>query len=121
LFTDRGARQGIYPTLIIVLVSLNLAQDRVPQGPTIDTGLKFGSCTGHDPQSTCTRTVSFTLAHTATSSAVIASEADLESGGSGIELVTGARTCRVDDSKMPEYGKNSDLKGIFVHQVTDVS
>jgi len=119
LFTDRGARQGIYPTLIIVLVSLNLAQDRVAQGPTIDSELKFSSCTGHDPQSTCTRTVSFTLAHTATSSAVIANEGDLESGG--IELMTGARTCRVDDSKMPEYGKNSDLKGIFVHQVTDVS
>jgi hypothetical protein len=88
-----------------------LVQDRV-QGPAIDTGLKFGS---HNvPQSTCTRTVSFTLARTAGSNG--ASEGDVEGG---IELVSGAR-CSVDDSKVPNYESDPDLKGYIVHQVTEV-
>ena len=105
--------------MIIVLVSLNLAQDRIAQVPAIDTGLKFSSSTVHGPQSTCTRTVGFTLAHTAGSSGVIAGEGGVEGGG-GVELTAGARSCRVCDTKMPDFQSNSDLKGVFVHQVTDV-
>lgn len=106
--------------MIIVLVSLNLAQDRDSQGPTVETGIKFSSSTVHGPQSSCTRTVNFSLAHTASSSGVIVSKGDIESGD--IEMVAGVRPCRVCDAKMPNLESNPDLKkGVFVHQVTDVS
>jgi hypothetical protein len=95
-----------------------LAQDRDTQGPAVDTGLKFSSSTVHGPQSSYTRTVNFSVAHTASSSAAM-SKGDLESGG--IELAAGPRTCRVCDTKMPDFESNPDVKGVFVHQVTDVS
>jgi len=115
-----GQLTGIYPTLIIVLVSLNLAQDRDAQGPTVDTGIKFSSSTVHGPQSSYTRTVNFSLAHTASSSGAIVSKGDVESGD--IEMVAGVKSCRVCDTKMPDLESNPDLKnGVFVHQVTDVS
>ena len=105
-FTCR-ALQGIYPTLIIVLVSLNLAQDRV-QGPAIDTGLKFASSSA--PQSTCTRALSFSRPRTTGSS-----EGDFEGG---IELVTraehGAGNTRVESNPDP------DRKGCIGHQVAEV-
>ena len=106
--------------MIIVLVSLNLAQDRDTQGPAVDTGLKFSSSTVHGPQSSYTRTVNFSLAHTASSSGAIVSKGDVESG---IELAAGleARSCTVCSTKMPDFESNSDLKGVSVHQVTDVS
>ncbi|KAI0280213.1 hypothetical protein BGY98DRAFT_350386 [Russula aff. rugulosa BPL654] len=85
-----GQLTGIYPTLIIVLVSLNLAQDRDTQGP-VDTGLKFSSSTVNGP----TRTVSFSLAHAPSSSAAIVNKGDVESGG--IELAAEARSGRVTD------------------------
>ena len=113
-FLLTGARQGIYPTLIIVLVSLNLAQDRDTQGP-VDTGLKFSSSTVNGP----TRTVSFSLAHAPSSSAAIVNKGDVESGG--IELAAEARSGRVCVTKIPDFESNPDVKGIFVHQVTDVS
>jgi hypothetical protein len=105
--------------LIIVLVSLNLAQDRDTQGNAVDTGLKFSASTVHGPQSSCTRTVSFRLAHTASSSAAIVNKGDVESGD--IELAVGPRSCRVYDKTMPDSDSNTDLKGVHVHQVTDVS
>ena len=107
--------------MIIVLVSLNLAQDRDAQEPTVDTGLKFSSSTVHGPQPSYTRTVNFSLVHTASSSGVIASKGDIESGG--IELAAAeVRSCRVCDTKIPDFESNPDLKkGVFVHQVTDVS
>ncbi|KAF8483283.1 hypothetical protein DFH94DRAFT_689783 [Russula ochroleuca] len=77
-----GQLTGIYPTLIIVLVSLNLGQQDRVQGPAIDTGLKFNS--NNASQSTYARTVSVTIARTRDSCR--ASEGDLEGG---IELVTG--------------------------------
>jgi hypothetical protein len=113
-FLLTGARQGIYPTLIIVLVSLNLAQDRDTQGP-VDTGLKFSPSTVNGP----TRTVSFSLAHAPSSSAAIVNKGDVESGG--IELAAEARSGRVCVTKIPDFESNPDVKGIFVHQVTDVS
>jgi hypothetical protein len=118
-FKLTGLWQGIYPTLIIVLVSLNLAQDRDAQGPAVDTGLKFSSSTVHGPESSYTRTVNFSVAHTANSSGAVVSKGDIESGG--IELAAGAKSCRVCDTKMPDLESDADLKGVFVHQVTDVS
>lgn len=118
-FLLTGSWQGIYPTLIIVLVSLNLAQDRDTQGPAVDTGLKFSSSTVHGPESSYTRTVNFSVAHTATSSGAVVGKGDIESGD--IELAAGTKSCRVCDTKMPDLESNPDLKGVYVHQVTDVS
>jgi hypothetical protein len=44
---------------------------------------------------------------------------DVESGG--IELAAGAGSGKVCDTKMPDVESNPDVKGVFVHQVTDVS
>jgi len=114
-----GQLTGIYPTLIIILVSLNLAQDRDAQGPTVDTGLKFSSSTVHSPQSSYTRTVSFSHAHTASSSGAVVTKGDVESDG--IELAAESRSCRVCDTKMPDLESHPELRGVLVHQVTDVS
>ena len=90
-----------------MLVSLNLAQDRV-QGPAIDTALKFASISV--PQSTtCTRALSFSRPRTEGSS-----EGDLEGG---IELMTraghGASNTRVESDPVP------DRKGCTVYQVAE--
>lgn len=114
-----GQLTGIYPTLIIVLVSLNLAQDRDAQGPTGGTGLKYSPSTVHRRQSSYSRTVNFSPSHTANSSGAFVSKGDVESGG--IELAV-TRSCTVCDSKMPDSESTPDLKkGVLVHQVTDVS
>ncbi|KAH9965631.1 hypothetical protein BGW80DRAFT_1344183 [Lactifluus volemus] len=54
-----GQLTGIYPTLIIVLVSLNLTQDNVQV--LNDTGIEFGR--GTMRLSTFSRTVNFTSTH----------------------------------------------------------
>jgi hypothetical protein len=114
LFANRV--QGIYPTLIIVLVSLNLTQERV-QGPAIDTGIKFNS--GVAPDTTFSRTVSFTLGHTAGSSAVVDSD-DVESGGGTFVTRTG-RGSGVDAIKAPRPESQPQPTECVVHQVTSVS
>jgi len=47
---------GIYPTLIIVLVSINSAEDH-NQGPLYESGIRFD----RNPQSSFVRTINFTL------------------------------------------------------------
>ncbi|KAI9465746.1 hypothetical protein BJY52DRAFT_483989 [Lactarius psammicola] len=53
-----GQLTGIYPTLIIILVSINLTQDRI-QGPVYESAIRFD----RNPQTSLARTASFTLAH----------------------------------------------------------
>ncbi|KAH9048417.1 hypothetical protein EDB84DRAFT_1556872 [Lactarius hengduanensis] len=53
-----GQLTGIYPTLIIVLVSINLTQDRI-QGPVYESAIRFD----RNPQASLAHTVSVTLAY----------------------------------------------------------
>ncbi|KAI9465744.1 hypothetical protein BJY52DRAFT_1209223 [Lactarius psammicola] len=53
-----GQLTGIYPTLIIVLVSIDLTQDRI-QGPVYESAIRFD----RNPQTSLAHTVSVTLAH----------------------------------------------------------
>ncbi|KAI0301624.1 hypothetical protein B0F90DRAFT_1817086 [Multifurca ochricompacta] len=100
-----GQLTGIYPTLIIVLVSLNLTQDHI-QGPVVDTGIKFDR--NAVANSTLTRTVSFTLAH--------ASRNPYDGDGEvGVALVTGdGAECGIDS--MPSPDCPSTQKGYDMHK-----
>ncbi|KAH9042526.1 hypothetical protein EDB85DRAFT_1071704 [Lactarius pseudohatsudake] len=53
-----GQLTGIYPTLIIVLVSINLTQDRI-QGPVYESAIRFD----RNPRASLAHTVSVTLAY----------------------------------------------------------
>ncbi|KAI9509300.1 hypothetical protein F5148DRAFT_1283086 [Russula earlei] len=101
-FSIIGQLTGIYPTLIIVLVSLNMTQERV-KGTVVDAGIKFRVSSDPAPRSTFTRTVSFTVDHPGDANG--ADDGDLETG---VRIVSGAR-CGDDIAKAPNYESNVDL------------
>ncbi|KAH9962979.1 hypothetical protein BC827DRAFT_185806 [Russula dissimulans] len=117
-----GLLTGIYPTLIIVLVSLNLTQDRrgARAAPAIESGIKFRA-SNHAPQTSFSRTVSFTVEHT------VGSGFNGESDGHGDAetgvtiLSVGDRYAEVlDDSdavaidKVPNYESDPELMDYIV-------
>jgi len=95
-----------------VLVSLNMTQDRHGvQGPVVDTGIKFNSNVA--PETTCIRTVSFTLGRAGSSGVTIG---DIETGSA---LETGAGLgCGVDATKASGCESRSDPKECVVDQDT---
>lgn len=102
-----------------MLVSLNLTQDRHGvQGPVIDTGIKFDD-SNVAPDTTFSRTVSFTVGHTAGSSGVIDGN-DVETGDAFVPVTTAGRGCAVDATNAPSCESQPHLKGCVVHQVTSV-
>jgi len=112
-----GPLTGIYPTLIIVLVSLNLTHDRrrstTRTGPALESGIKFTS--GHAPQSTVSRTVSFTVENTVGED----SNGDAEMG---VTMLNAGDKFLVDDSHIITTvsnfeDSNPELKDYVVHQV----
>ena len=100
-----------------MLVSLNLTQERPGvQGPVIDTGIKFN--TNVAPDTTFSRTVSFTVGHTAGSSGVI-DGGDVENGDAFVPVTTAGCGCAVDTTKASSCESQPHRKGCV--QVTSVS
>jgi len=99
-----GQLTGIYPTLIIVLVSLNLTHHHV-QGGLVDSGIKFDG--GTMPQTTFTRTISFPVAR---------NSHGLGGGSGGSDGVAGEE-CVVDTTKSQDCPSDPEMKGYGVYQV----
>jgi len=108
-----GQLTGIYPTLIIVLVSLNMTQDRI-QGPVVDTAIKFES--NSVPMSTFARSISFTVAQTVGTGTNDTSDADADVEA-GVAFVIGPG-CEGGDSKGPKCESNPDVKEYVVQPVS---
>jgi len=108
-----GQLTGIYPTLIIVLVSLNTTPDcHVVQGPVIDTGIKFEN-SNVAPETTRTRTFSYVLGQAGSSGATVG---DVETGGAfDTEAGPGYG---VDTTRAPSCEPETDPKEYVVDQDT---
>ncbi|KAI0250684.1 hypothetical protein BJV78DRAFT_547753 [Lactifluus subvellereus] len=108
-----GQLTGIYPTLIIVLVSLNLTHDHV-QGQA-DSRIKFDGNT--IPMTTFTRTISFSAAH---NSYGLGSSSGGSNSGAGPMIATGGgEECVVDIRDCPSDPELTDpeLKEYGMHRV----
>ncbi|KAI9441267.1 hypothetical protein H4582DRAFT_1365159 [Lactarius indigo] len=94
-----GQLTGIYPTLIIVLVSINSTQDRI-QVPVYESAIRFD----RNPQASLAHTVSFTLARGPHSGCERDTEAgDVLKSGDGADYA-------IDDTPSPDCPSSSTLK-----------